>query len=262
MVGSQFANCWLKLGRAEEHFSTVKSDLIAWKESQPYIVTKKSDANGSRHSLIIEIKGSPPLDRCSVVSGDCIHNLRAALDNLVYAVAVQESGADPPPKFMDLQFPITDTPRGFADKKWRIASLSDRTQTRIERAQPYNRPHTELPPLLRLLSDFDNTDKHRRLNVVITNVGGGKFSFTPLPDQPIFIPPHVEFLRGAVESGAEIAWFTIHPPQRDVDYHYKASFVVSIAHAAGPNGHAISELAYILEILIREVKRIVEKIGL
>lgn len=248
----------MKLGRAEEHFSTIKGDLMAWKQTQPYTVSRTSDPEGGRHALIVEIKGQPPLDRLSVVTGDCVHNLRSALDNVVYAVAVEESGADPPPGFTDLQFPIADTGVKFAKQSRRIARLSAKAQSRIVAAQPYNRPHAELPPLLRLLADFDNADKHRLLNVVIANVAGGRFSFTTPSDQAIFIPPHVGFHFGPIKSGAEFARFTLHPPKRDIDYRYQADFVISIAHAAGPNGRTSSELGYVLEVMIAEVKRIVE----
>jgi diadenosine tetraphosphatase ApaH/serine/threonine PP2A family protein phosphatase len=259
MVGPEFASCWLKMSRAEEHFCTIKSDLIAWKKSEPYTVKRRSDTTGGRHSLVVEIKGSPPIDRWSVVSGDCIHNLRAALDNLVYAVAIQESGVNPPRCSKDLQFPIAADAAAFASQKWRIRSLSGRAQARIEQAQPYNRPHSELPPLLRLLADFDNVDKHRLLNVVIANVSGGKFSFTLADEPPIFVPPQVEFLDGPVGNGAEFAWFTINPPKQNTKYNYEANFVVSIIHPAGPSGRTLSELGYVLEILIAEVKRIVEQ---
>jgi hypothetical protein len=112
--------------------------------------------------------------------------------------------------------------------------------------------------LLTLLAEFDNIDKHRLLNVIIANVAGGKFRF--YPSEPIFVPPDIGFHSGATESGAEFAWFTIDPPQRDVRYDYEVNFVVSIAHSAGPTGRTFTELAYALEILIAEVKRIVEEI--
>jgi hypothetical protein len=259
MVGPEFTSCWLKLGRAEEHFNTFKAEIIAWNKGQPYIVSKKSDAEGRRHSLVVEIKNAP-LDRWALIAGDCIHNLRSVLDNLVYAVAVRESRVSPPPKARTLQFPIAESSQIFAKQNWRIASLSSKVQARIEGAQPYNRPHPELPPLLGILSEFDDFDKHRLLNVVFANVAHGKFSFTGVGQQPI-IPSAFGYHPGTVESGAEFAWFTMQPPKRDVDYKYEATFVVSVTHSAGPSGRTTGELGYVLEILIAEVRRIVDDIG-
>jgi hypothetical protein len=258
MIGPEFASCFLKLGRAEEHFNTIKAELIEWKERNPYIVSKQCDAQGSRHSLIVEITYPPPLEHWSLIAGDCIHNLRATLDNLVYAIAVKESGTDLPPNFNILQFPITGTPKEYAGQQRRIATLSANTQARIERAQPYNRSHTELPPLLALLSEFDNVDKHRLLNVVVNNVSGGKFSIPLTGEMGIFVPPDIGYYSGPIKSGTEFAYFILTPPKRDVHYEYKATFVVSIAHSAGPSGRTFGELAYLLEIIITEVRRIVE----
>ena len=261
MIAPEFANSLLKVGRAEEHFDAVKADLIAWKESKPYVVTKQSDSEGKRHGLVVQIYKFPPFDRLSLVSGDCVHNLRGALDTLIYAAAIRDSGINPPPNAKALQFPITDDSVAFAgEQKRRLAPLSARTQTRVERAQPYNRPHAVLPPLLRVLADFDNIDKHRLLNLVIANIGQGKFSFTPPDDQLIFIPPQVEFRDGPIESGTEFAWFTLNHPQRDVRYNYEAAFVISIAHAPGPSGRVWGELGYILEVLIVEVRRIIDSV--
>lgn len=260
MVGPEFSSCWLKLGRAEEHFNTFKAEIVAWLQGQPYVVSRKSDAEGRRHSLVVEIKSPPPLDRWALIAGDCIHNLRSVLDHLIYAVAVRESGSSPPPNAKNLQFPIADTPQGFAGQKRRIASLSGKVQARIEGSQPYHRPHPDLPPLLALLSEFDNSDKHRLLHVAFANVGSGKFSFTTVGLAPI-MPSSFGYHPGPIESGAEFAWFTMEPPKRDVDYHYEATFVVSVAHAAGPSGRTVGELGYLLEILIAEVRRIVDDIG-
>jgi hypothetical protein len=42
--------------------------------------------------------------------GDCLPNLRCALDHLVYAIAIHESGQSPPPCEGSLAFPICDSP--------------------------------------------------------------------------------------------------------------------------------------------------------
>ena len=260
MIRPEFASCFLKLGRAEEHFNTIKAELIEWKDREPYVVSRQCDAQGSRHSLSVEITHPPPLEHWALIAGDCIHNLRATLDNLIYAIAVKESGADPPPSYDLLQFPACVTLNSYsAQQTRRLAKLSTGTQARIERAQPYNRPHPELPPLLSLLSEFDNIDKHRLLNVVVNNVSGGKFSFTISPmDRRVFIKPEIGFHAGPVISGTEFAHFILTPPDRNVSYKYEATFVVSMAHPAGPSGRILGELGYLLEIIIAEVRRIVE----
>jgi hypothetical protein len=70
--------------------------------------SREKDAGGRRHSLILRVLKLPALERWSLVAADCVHNLRCALDHLVYAIAVYESGQDPPPNHRGLQFPIAE----------------------------------------------------------------------------------------------------------------------------------------------------------
>lgn len=268
MIGPEFATPILKIGRAKEHFELLKAELIAWNNTdpKPYIVSRKCDPEGKRHSLIVNITKPPPLDRWALLAGDCVHNLRSALDSSIYALAVKESGTNPPPDFDSLQFPITDTAVKFAGQAARrLSALSAQTRARVERAQPYNRWHAEFPPLLRLLSDFDNIDKHRLLNVVIANISEGKVSMgqrSILAFTPLQIPYNVGFHVGLIESGAEIMHFSLPTAQPDMDYKYDVTFVISISHPVGPSGRSFGELGYILEILIAEVERIVNDLGL
>ena len=258
MIGPEFASAFLKLSRAKEHFDTVKTELILWAQTDPYLVFRKSNVDGSHHSLFVELKERPPLDKLSLLTGDCIHNLRSALDNLVYAVAIKVSGSNPPPNSDTLQFPIADTREAFTKQAWRLGPIKEpELVARFKRAQPYNRPHPQLPPLLRLLADFNNADKHRLLNVVIDNVQQGEFSITLPDDRSVILMPSFSYNPGPIKSGTEFASFTMNPPNPGVNYKYKATFVISIAHSAGPSGRAFGELGYILELLINEVETIV-----
>ena len=255
MMGAEFASCLLKLGRAEEHLDTFKTEFQKWSDSEPYVITKKCNSDGSHHGLVIDIMNPPPQDRWSLIAGDCIHNLRSALDTVVYAVAVRESGVSPPPNADKLQFPITDCPEAFeVQRKRRIASLSVKTQAWIERAQPYNRPHKTNPPLLRILSEFSNSDKHRTLNVALQHASHGRFKFlSPLMGSV----PTLHYLRTPIHSGPEFVFFTLDPPKRDVNYKYDGAIAISVTHSPGPSGNTVSGLQDLLECLIAEVRRII-----
>ena len=134
----ELASCWLKIERAKEHFKILDSEVTAWMKTDPYRIRNQSDEEGRRYSAIADITNPPPLQRWSLITGDCIHNLRAALDHVVYALAVCESRSDPPPDQNLLQFPIADDAEGFNKQRWRIKSLNIGAQTEIERMQPYN----------------------------------------------------------------------------------------------------------------------------
>jgi hypothetical protein len=252
MPGAEFVNCWLKIGRAEEHFNAFKSELDTWTKSKPYTIVQKRDPIGKRYSLVIENINSTPFDRWSLITGDCVHNLRSALDHSVYALAVQKQGGTPTNE-RRLQFPITTTPEEFESQKYRIAGLSVKAQGLIEAAQPYHWHHPVLPALLTVLNDFDNSDKHRLLNLTLAHAVDGKIEFDP----PLLNPVDIHWLKNSIRNGAEFVYFDMDPPDPNIGYRYSTAFAVTIAHVAGPQGRHVSILQDILAGLIAEVKRVV-----
>jgi hypothetical protein len=83
--------------------------------------------------------------------GDCFSNMRSALDPLVCAIAIADTGKNPPSFEKKLQFPITDCRSEFDDaviKRKQLGDIRDPVRTVFESLQPYNRPHKTLPPLL------------------------------------------------------------------------------------------------------------------
>ena len=124
-LGSEFASCWQKIGRAVDHAESLKLKITAWYKRKPYGTVKKAEAGGSRHSVLVNISEPPPLDDLALIAGDCVSNLRSALDHLVYAAAIQDTGSDPPADWNKLQFPISDSFTQFTvEKARRLSSLS------------------------------------------------------------------------------------------------------------------------------------------
>ena len=117
MVGPEFASCWLKMGRAEAHLDAIKGKIKKWVGTDPYKSRHQRNADGSRHSVILDVIGIPPFDDLALLAGDCAHNLRSALDHLFYALAVQKSGRNPPPNVRNLEFPICETQEGFNKRR-------------------------------------------------------------------------------------------------------------------------------------------------
>jgi hypothetical protein len=125
-------------------------------------VERESNADGSEHIFRLRLKVQPDIWRWSGLLGDAIHNLRCSLDHIVYALAVAQTGKDPPDDEKRLAFPISSEASFFEKSRWRIASLNQPTQAAIERAQPYNRlkPGKWFMPLV-WLRDIHDVDKHR-----------------------------------------------------------------------------------------------------
>lgn len=109
-----------------------------------------------------------PDEMISILVGEVIHNLRSALDYLVYALAWADSR-----KFQEkTQFPIDDSPRVFKQRKEGkrsgLTGLNRSHIAEIERLQPYKRCDWT-----KRLRDLSNHDKHREL-IKVTSLG--KFS--------------------------------------------------------------------------------------
>lgn len=246
---SPFDSCLLKIRRAEEHFEILRKEIGDWNRSQRSSIDKETDPEGREHAVWLNVDPLPPLKNLSLITGDCIHNLRCALDHLVYARAIFDTGINPPWRSYALQFPIVDSPDKFPDQQQRrLPSLNTQSVTLIEKAQPYNRPNAEGgPPLLTVLRELDNGDKHRLVNLALFHVTSGE----------VRLPAHfsaVRWLMSPIEGRTKIASFTANPPTRDTRYKVAISLLVTIRHVAGPNGSTASPLLGATDAMIREVK--------
>ncbi|HMF76599.1 MAG TPA: hypothetical protein VK604_13145, partial [Bryobacteraceae bacterium] len=231
----------LKIERAKEHFGALETEVMAWLKTNPMAMTKEKDAEGRHHTVFAEIVNPPPLNRWSLISGDCIHNLRSALDSLIYGIAIHETGLNPPEDEAKLQFPIFSDADKFNEKrnKDRIKSLSQAVQSEIEKVQPYNVPHKELPPLLELLGVLDNFDKHRTLNVMAAVPQSANFDMVHSPDRAI---SSVTGHRKGIEGKTEILSFTVEPPEQNLEYKCGAAIFICVTHPPGPSKSPFSDL--------------------
>ena len=241
-----------KIDRATEHLETLKSEIRAWLNSEPYGVIKKFEPESGRHSLILDVKGAANFERYALIAGDCAQNLRCALDHLVYNLAL-ESPKGMPDKPRVLQFPLCDTPDDFNGQRYRIASLTEEAQKFIESKQPYNRAHAELPPIMAVLNDFNNIDKHRLVHVTYNCNSTGQLSFTRAVSQIVSL---TVWLNKPLENGDEIAHF-FSASKSEVPYNLQISLTVGVSHIPGPSRRTTSPLESVLVGMLEEVKRIV-----
>ncbi len=133
----------------------------------------ESSAYDTRVGLVIHFQGATPdFVRWSLIIADCVSNLRSSLDHLIYAVAQHYMRNQLSSDIEHLAFIITDSPEKFRDRnnRKRLRGLSDRVISAIEHLQPFKRAHPTLPPLLKILREFSNADKHRLLQLAAAGV--------------------------------------------------------------------------------------------
>jgi hypothetical protein len=248
-----------KLGRADEHAQTIKSHLKRWRDSNPYLITREHNAEFTRYSLVAHIAAQPPLVQWSLIVGDAIHNLRSALDHLVYALAIFESHQNPPPCHSSLQFTICVSDDEFIKTK-RLGRLSDPVRAAIKGFQPYIRKHPDLPPLLSILNKFENADKHKLLQLAFASVAQGDIGFTGVA--PIGTVVEAFANPGEVEEGTEVVAYTFSKPAPDMKFdRINLLIALMIVHDVGPNGKDRTDAPSLLTLLDKEVRGIVEKVA-
>lgn len=249
-----FTSVFSKIGRAEAHYKMYEQETLKWAEQLPTAISLVGNDDGSRYTVMAENIYPPDLERWSLIAADCVHNLRCALDHLVYALAIQDSKIDPPTKKRYLQFPITESESEFATQEFRMAGLNPDSKALIEAAQPYNHRHLDSPAILTVLNDLENTDKHRLLNTAAHYAAGVRITFDP---EPVSKRKLTLLEPSPIGQRAEIAYLTFDPPVLDLKCNVVVPLAILIKHVAVPNTKERSPLKVVLWNIFVEVKRIV-----
>ena len=135
-----------------------------------------ADLDRSSGWWTFRLKAEPVPTEISFMVGDVLHNLRSALDHLVWQLTI--ANGNTPDLFplarksnwAKIQFPIADTPEGFAKSAAsQLWGVSPECRDFIEGWQPYK---TATQPgdvsILWVLRELSNVDKHRLPNVAVS----------------------------------------------------------------------------------------------
>lgn len=156
----------LRLDRALYHMQCLESEVSRWLEKRPYRVINEFEAESGKKVVRIEVLEPPPA-HFSLIVGDCVHNLRSTLDNLIYELAIARG--QPSRKVEEtLMFPIFRNAKEFTAKgKYRVRGIAPEAQAIIERLQPYNRGYPYSFDPLWTLHELSRRDKHRLPNLIL-----------------------------------------------------------------------------------------------
>lgn len=159
----ELAHFRARLRRASDLYEAMGTAWGKYLEERPHRLVTRLHADG-RGELLLERVVPMPAD-LGLILGEFLYQLRAALDNCLYAVAVIVAGSSPPPGASALQWPICDAPETFKKQRSRLKFLRPDLVDALEAIQPYQ---AELPAWnsLRLLNDLARVDRHRALHLV------------------------------------------------------------------------------------------------
>ncbi|GAA4667972.1 hypothetical protein [Amycolatopsis dongchuanensis] len=162
-------SAWIKWARAVEHQHLLAREGREWIANDSYVYDRTDNASDNTNPLLavhwrLRIVHPYP-ERWSVLIGDVLTNLRAALDHSFWAAAEAHTGTpDAPHRVM---FPIHTQSTKFAKAAKELQPLvAPPVWKFIESVQPFHgndKAHTHPLEILRWMS---NVDKHRAVHVL------------------------------------------------------------------------------------------------
>lgn len=160
-VASDFDLITEKIRRAREHLKLFEDEAGAYfKECGP-AMDIKVNPQMTEMFLCLTIEKEPP-PRLSVIIGDCVHNARSALDNIICALVRIEK---PQSTCNGRQYPAFTDPKEYeaAIKKGILKGVPEKALRLIETLHPCSKPAPPIPATLHavaILNALSNRDKH------------------------------------------------------------------------------------------------------
>lgn len=249
------ASSGAKVARGVEHLKALYAEMDGWGDLDPIHVGRTVNHDGTEHLFHVAFDPPGDFDRWGLLLGDGVHNLRSALDHVVYALARSMPGNDPPANFRQLQFPICSSDEAFKGNRWHIKSLTKEMQASIERLQPYNRRQPNGFAPLEWLAFLDDVDKHRILHLMAIGIRPNMFNTFDIGANPGTFK--AELANRTTMEGAPFLRITLTEPNPDmyVDLHMSTSVVVDGEPTWGNTGvqqlmgHVETEVSYIRSTL-------------
>lgn len=245
----------LKVQRAGQHLDEVRDVMAAYASRNPYCPVRVRQPKGQRHIWLYRLEMTEEPDpMIPVIIGECLYDLRSALDHLAVAMAPRKRKAnaafpvettDPWARNGAGEFVYSDERRQSFTSK--VKDMPAEAVEMIIKAQPYQRENSKLETLS-LISRLENADKHRSLIAVGHGIRDAR-SVVTAAGQAI-----KQESAGFRENGMEIAKFGFTGPVPDEsEVIVEVSGTATIAlKVAGTDGCFLMPES--LDILVRWVR--------
>lgn len=250
--------CWAKIERAKGHIAELESQIVAGRD-RDYRIVKESSPDQPGLLIFRSRVDADAMTRYGVIVGDIAHNLRSALDNLVWQL-VLANGQTP-----DRQtgFPVFLSVNDYRKRSLpRLHGVSADAQALIESVQPYHTPNDTVAPqdsFLWLLNELSNEDKHHVVNVTAGRVAGWSINISggltrsvtsaPMPNPRAF---------GPLTDGDVVHTIDLSESPADLDPNYEIT--LGVAFREGPPGRG-RFVVQLLNGLVERVASIVDMLA-
>jgi hypothetical protein len=164
------APCWAKAAHAERHLKALHDQVSEYLSMGPFNVDGVIDVDAAAYVATLSIREPPPTI-WSLIAGDVVANLRAALDHAVCRLVERGGGV----VTTSHAFPILDAPPPAAQRArhWqnKIQGVGPDAESVIETAQPYFGSSGDVSHnVMHSLREISNEDKHRVLLTSYTTI--------------------------------------------------------------------------------------------
>ena len=192
------------------------------------------------------------------IIGDYIHDLRSALDQMIFGLAAAKKGRNE-----TTAFPICESVTEYANKlPTYLAGVARSALTIIESLQPYHAGDRMADTPLWILNELWNRDKHREISLSVMRVASQQLRLVTDdyigPVEPGLLDKALN-PAGPFEDGAEMVRI---PPTADIppgmNVRYEA--IVEIAFAKGWPGEGRSVMEVLPELFL-ETQRVLNMLA-
>ncbi|HEY1167978.1 MAG TPA: hypothetical protein VGE81_03205 [Candidatus Limnocylindrales bacterium] len=195
-----------RLDRAGEHIDEFQRDFESLQQTDRMRLVPQMNVDKTQISIHVLYRCPHPNRRWGVIVGDIAHDLRSALDNSVYGIALMHTTGFPLPDNRRLAFPIADTEEDWEREQSRIRTLPENVRALISDAQPCHGGNRSLS----LLGHLNDMDKHRLPVVAAAAIAGGNM---PTFNDRVGSYPNITVMKGPAISDAPVLVFSFAEPQ-------------------------------------------------
>jgi len=233
------------------HLESLKERVQGFIDGNPYGVVADYDGQTEKCVLRTQVFDHPPQD-WGIIIGDIVHNLRSALDQLVWQLALLQTSTP----YDRAAFSITTTPNRYRDNGRRLVQdLTPRQEALIKWFQPYRRGNKTESDFLWLLHDINNTDKHRVIQTIGTvfamqGLGFGNMRGFDLYNMNVYGGQRLE-------DGAPVADFTLVQTAPDAYMDMHPEITPNIEFDEGSSAVKDMPLVSTLLDIVAHVERII-----
>jgi hypothetical protein len=259
MPGHPLEGCRAKVSRARKHVDEFRDGVRTFTDRAPYVPRGEYDA--SSNEFIIRAAANSafagiPLE-LPLIAGDVAHQLRSALDHLVWQLVIQNTGEEP--VGTKSGFPIFLNEAGYdARAAAMIAGVSEEASVRIRAAQPFHAGQDADRVWTWVLHQLNNTDKHRLIPVTIDYTFVGHVRMTTADGTVTEILPPLEEVRDPLHDGMEIVRVPAPADVRGVTVDVPFGFDIAFEQVAGLRRYTASAL---LIEMTDYVEKLIESFG-